>query len=78
MVINGTKNSHRAEVANDITEAILKKRATNKTGAEYWSKEEQASWLEGAFEKWSHKGRVWSAAASQVSVVSDAKHSDRF
>jgi hypothetical protein len=47
---------------------ILKKRAANRKGAEYWSKEEQISKLEAAFEKWTHKGGVWSAAAAQVRV----------
>ncbi|KAH9001813.1 hypothetical protein EDB86DRAFT_2827581 [Lactarius hatsudake] len=56
VIINGTKNPHRAEVAKDITDAILKKRAANGKGAEYWTKEEQ----------WSRKSGVWSAAASQV------------
>jgi hypothetical protein len=68
VIVNGTKNPHRAEVASDITDAILKKRAANGKGAEYWSKEEQISKLEAAFEKWTRKGGVWSAAAAQVRV----------
>ena len=68
VIINGTKNPHRAEVASDITDAILKKRAANGKGAEYWSKEEQISKLEAAFEKWRRRSGVWSAAAAQVRV----------
>ncbi|KAH9001852.1 hypothetical protein EDB86DRAFT_3242137 [Lactarius hatsudake] len=41
VIINGTKNPHRAEVAKDITDAILKKRAANRKGTKYWTKEEQ-------------------------------------
>jgi hypothetical protein len=67
VIVNGTKNHHRAEVASDITGAILKKRAVDGKGAEYWTKEEQAVKLEAVFEKWSRKGGVWSAAAAQVS-----------
>src|SRR6266702_3640460 len=68
VIVNGTKNPHRAEVAKDITDAILKKRAANGRGTEYWTKEEQAWQLQHAFEKWSWKSGVWSAAASQVRV----------
>jgi hypothetical protein len=67
VIVNGTKNVHRAEVASDITNAILKERAGNGKGAEYWSKEEQTTKLEAAFEKWTKKGGVWSAAAAQAS-----------
>ena len=68
VIVNGTKNPHRAEVAKDITDAILKKCAANGRGAKYWTKEEQARRLQHAFEKWLRKSGVWSAAASQVRV----------
>jgi hypothetical protein len=68
VIVNGTKNPHWAEVASDITDAILKKRAASGKGAEYWSKEEQILKLEAAFEKWTCKAGVWSAAAAQVRV----------
>lgn len=66
-IINGTKNPHRAQVANDISGSILKKKANGKGGsAEYWTKEEQAKRLSDVYQKWSEKGNVWSAASAKV------------
>jgi hypothetical protein len=61
------KNPHRAAVAKDITDAILKTRATGGAGATYWSQEEQEQCLTAAYDYWLKKGRVWSPAASEVS-----------
>jgi hypothetical protein len=66
VVINGTRNPHRSAVAKDITDAILKTRATETAGATYWSQEEQETRLIAAYDKWLKKGGVWSAAASEV------------
>ena len=66
VVINGTRNPHRSAVAKDITDAILKTRATETAGATYWSQEEQETQLIAAYDKWLKKGGVWSAAASEV------------
>lgn len=63
------KNPHRAEVAKDITDAILKSRAKKGTSATYWNKEDQARRLTEAYEKWSEKGGVWSAAAFKVRAI---------
>jgi len=66
-IINGTKNPYRAQVANDISSSILKKKANGKGGiAEYWNKEEQERRLTDVYQKWSEKGHVWSAASAKV------------
>lgn len=67
MTIGGTKNPFRSEVARDITDAILKTRAKKDVSATYWNKEEQEKRLTEAYNKWSRKGGVWSAAAVRVS-----------
>jgi hypothetical protein len=59
VVINGTKNPHRSEVASDISEAILKTKAGKGVSATYWSKDEQVTRLTAAFDKWAQKGSVW-------------------
>jgi hypothetical protein len=51
----------------DITDAIMKTRAAGGVPATYWDKEEQARRLTAAYEKWLKNGKVWSAAASNVS-----------
>ncbi|KAF8423457.1 hypothetical protein L210DRAFT_3570273 [Boletus edulis BED1] len=66
VILNSGKNTYRAAVAADITNAVLKKRSVKGSGAEYWSKAEQEQRLEAAFTKWAGKGTVWSAAAIQV------------
>ncbi|KAI0685312.1 hypothetical protein C8T65DRAFT_592488, partial [Cerioporus squamosus] len=65
-VLGGTKNPCRSEVAQDITNAILKSRASNGNPATYWSQEEQERRLVLAYEKWVEDGTVWSAAAEKV------------
>ncbi|RDB21084.1 hypothetical protein Hypma_011838 [Hypsizygus marmoreus] len=65
-IINGTRNPFRSMVAKDITDAILRKRSTGSSLAEYWGKEEQEKHLIEAYNKWSEKGNVWSAAAAKV------------
>jgi hypothetical protein len=67
VVIGGTHNPYRGEVARDITDSILQERAGGGKPAVYWSKEEQEMRLVSAFEKWSKKGGVWSEAARKVS-----------
>lgn len=67
MITSGTRNPFRGEVARDITDAILKTRAGGGAPAVYWSQEEQEEKLAEAYEKWSRKGEVWSAAAPKVS-----------
>ena len=66
VILDGTKNPHRSAVAKDITNAILKTRATGSAGATYWSQEEQESRLTAAYDYWLKNGGVWSAAASEV------------
>ena len=66
VIINGTKNPHRSEVAKDIHDSVLKTGSTPKAPATYYSKEEQAVRLMDTYEKWEKKGGVWSAAASKV------------
>jgi len=74
---NGTKNPYRAQVANDISSSILKKKANGKGGrAEYWSKEEQTKRLTDVYQKWSKTGNVWSAASAKVSKSVEREHSD--
>ncbi|KZP11522.1 hypothetical protein FIBSPDRAFT_756586, partial [Athelia psychrophila] len=63
VIIGGTKNPFRSEVAQDITDAILKTRAKKGVSATYWNRAEQERRLIEAYEKWSRKGGVWSAAA---------------
>ena len=67
VIIDGTKNPHRSMVAKDITDAILKTRATGAVAATYWDKGKQEEQLQAVYEKWLRKGKVWSAAASNVS-----------
>lgn len=66
VIINGTKNPHRSEVAKDICDSVLKTGLTPKALATYYSKEEQAVRLTDAYKKWEKKGGVWSVAASKV------------
>lgn len=66
VVINGVKNPHRGEVAQDIRDSILKSPAGSDGPARYWSKDEQETRLIAAYEKWSSHGSVWSAAAPKV------------
>ncbi len=64
--MNGSKNPHRAEVARDISAAIVKSTANGKAPAVYWSQAEQETNLQEVFDKWSAKGGVWTAAAAKV------------
>ncbi|KAF7969565.1 hypothetical protein HWV62_26925 [Athelia sp. TMB] len=66
VTIGGTKNPFRSEVAQDITNTILKTRAKKGASATYWGKEEQERRLIEAYDKWSKKGGVWSAAAAKI------------
>ncbi|KAK7679209.1 hypothetical protein QCA50_017787 [Cerrena zonata] len=66
-VLNGSKNPHRGEVAQDIRDAIIKKGAQKGASATYWSRRDQVIRLEAAYKKWSLFGGVWSAAAAKVS-----------
>lgn len=66
VIVNGTRNPHRSEVAMDVRNAVLKTGSTPEKPATYYSKEEQAVRLTNAFEKWETKGGVWSAAARKV------------
>lgn len=68
-VLNGTKNPYRSAVGKDIRDAILKTPARNGKHATYWKKDEQELRLQAAYEKWSKKGDVWSAAAPKVSTA---------
>lgn len=61
------------EVGKDIVNSILKKRSEKGTPAEYWEKEEQVERLKAAYEKWSNKGGVWSAAAPKVRDLSNER-----
>ena len=70
-VLGGTKNPHRAEVAEDISSAIIKVKAHDGIPARYWAKEEQEERLVMAFEKWGTVGGVWSAAAEKVRLRLD-------
>ncbi|KAI0712734.1 hypothetical protein C8T65DRAFT_562727, partial [Cerioporus squamosus] len=65
-VLHGSKNPHRLEVGQDISDAILKSKASNGNPARYWSKAEQEERLVRAYEKWVKHGDVWSAAAEKV------------
>lgn len=51
MIIGGAKNPHRAVVAKDITDTILKTHANKGVSATYWKKEDQAHRLTEAYEK---------------------------
>ncbi|KAI0694249.1 hypothetical protein C8T65DRAFT_585152, partial [Cerioporus squamosus] len=65
-VLGGTKNPRHSKVPQDITDAILKSRASDGNPATYWSQEEQERWLVLAYEKWVEDGSIWSAAAEKV------------
>ncbi|KAL6299496.1 hypothetical protein BKA93DRAFT_829872 [Sparassis latifolia] len=65
-IINGTKNPHRAAVARDIIDAILKTPANKHNPAVYWDQKEQEVRLIAAYEKWDEIGSVWTAAAVKV------------
>lgn len=65
--MDGIRNPYRAAVSKDIVDAILKVRANGEgTPSQYWSQGEQETRLQAAFDKWSAKGGVWSAAAASV------------
>ncbi|KAI1782147.1 hypothetical protein LXA43DRAFT_906615 [Ganoderma leucocontextum] len=63
---DGAKNPHRAEVANDIVDAILKVRAANGVPAMYRPQAEQEERLVQVYNKWKEQNGVWTAAASNV------------
>ncbi|PIL30720.1 hypothetical protein GSI_06888 [Ganoderma sinense ZZ0214-1] len=65
-VLGGTKNPHRREVAEDISNALIKTKAHDGIPARYWSKEEQEDRLVKAYEKWAGVEGVWSAAAEKT------------
>ncbi|RDX47536.1 hypothetical protein OH76DRAFT_1456744 [Lentinus brumalis] len=68
VVLNGTKNPYRGEVAKDVVDSILKNRA-GKDGhrhARYYNRTEQEHRLKEMYEKWARKGGVWSFAAAKV------------
>ncbi|KAJ7157749.1 hypothetical protein C8R46DRAFT_909000, partial [Mycena filopes] len=65
-VLNGTNNLHRAEVAADIRNAILKNSASKGVLAQYWDKHEQEAKMIAVYNKYSARGGVWSAAAHAV------------
>ncbi|TFK89020.1 hypothetical protein K466DRAFT_487711, partial [Polyporus arcularius HHB13444] len=65
-IINGTKNPHRAEVARDLSSAILESTASGRGPAVYRSQSEQETRLQEVFDKWSAHGGVWSAAAAKA------------
>ncbi|KAI1797610.1 hypothetical protein LXA43DRAFT_1126227, partial [Ganoderma leucocontextum] len=65
-VLGGTKNPHRREVGEDISNAIIKTKAHQGIPARYWSQEEQEERLVKAFEKWVAVGGVWNAAADKT------------
>ncbi|EDR02023.1 uncharacterized protein LACBIDRAFT_332792 [Laccaria bicolor S238N-H82] len=66
VVLNGTRNPYRSQVAQDIWDVILKKPAGKDGSAEYWGQEEQSKRLCLAYEKWDATGKVWSASAAKV------------
>ena len=69
-ILNGSKNPHCAAVMSDITNAILKKHASEgEQGAEYWDQKEQEQWLVHAYDKWAAKGTIWSVASGKVSQL---------
>ena len=72
VVLNGTKNPYRSQVAHDIQDAILRKPAGKDGSAEYWSQEEQSKRLHLAYEKWNTTGKVWSASAAKVGKIGRA------
>ncbi|KAI0698413.1 hypothetical protein C8T65DRAFT_581918, partial [Cerioporus squamosus] len=65
-ILNGTKNPHRAAVMHDITDAILKCKASDGNPAVYRSQEEQERRLVEAYTRWAKEENVWSAAAEKV------------
>ncbi|KAI1789749.1 hypothetical protein LXA43DRAFT_892226 [Ganoderma leucocontextum] len=65
-ILGGTKNLHRAQVGEDISNALIKSRARNGIPASYWSQEEQEERLVRAYDKWAAVGGVWSAAAEKT------------
>lgn len=65
-VLRGSKNLHRAEVAEDISSAIIKTKAHDGIPTCYWSQQEQEDQLVKAFDKWAAVGSIWSVAVEQV------------
>ncbi|KAF9004963.1 hypothetical protein BDZ89DRAFT_1169035 [Hymenopellis radicata] len=66
VILNGSRNPHRRNVAEDIVNALLKKRSQQGSGAEYWSREEQVRRFKDVYEKYAQLGEVWTAAADKV------------
>ncbi|KAJ7027842.1 hypothetical protein C8F04DRAFT_1266630 [Mycena alexandri] len=65
-ILNGAQNPHRKEVLKDVRDAIIKTSATKDGPAKYWLQAEQEMRLAAAFDKWTARGGVWSAAAQNI------------
>ncbi|KAJ7026258.1 hypothetical protein C8F04DRAFT_1268296 [Mycena alexandri] len=65
-ILNGAQNPHRKEVLKDVRDAIIKTPATKDGPAKYWLQAEQETRLAAAFDKWTARGGVWSAAAHNI------------
>ncbi len=69
VVLNGKKNPLIEAVAKDVSNALLKTRASGGNLAEYRDKYEAEAMLQMVFEKYSKIGGVWTAAAAKVSSM---------
>ena len=69
VILNGSRNPHRRNVAEDIVNTLLKKQSQQGSGAEYWSREEQVRRFKDVYEKYAQLGEVWTAAADKVFTV---------
>ncbi|KAI1785507.1 hypothetical protein LXA43DRAFT_976181 [Ganoderma leucocontextum] len=65
-ILGGSKNPHQREVAEDVSNTLIKTRAHDGIPARYWSKDEQEDRMEQAFKKWAAVGGVWSAATANT------------
>ncbi|KAF9032463.1 hypothetical protein BDZ89DRAFT_1063369 [Hymenopellis radicata] len=66
VILDGTRNPYRLQVAQELVDALLETRAGNGHGAVYRLHNEQVKRFKAVYEKYARIGGVWNAAAEKV------------
>ncbi|TRM55405.1 hypothetical protein BD626DRAFT_469578 [Schizophyllum amplum] len=67
VIVDGTRNPNRVHVAHDITNALMKTKASDGVPATYFDCADQVMHMENMFAKWDAKGGVWNSSAAKAS-----------